>query len=110
MKWTADGRLDKLTMMHDRQAAGLPQHRSRDYWLGQQDAERAERAGEFREVAHGKYTARIHPTGRVEVWDASGWRTEDLAKLAREQGDAFFRFAQREPDLVAVMAEAGWSV
>ncbi|SOY43812.1 hypothetical protein CBM2587_A110027 [Cupriavidus taiwanensis] len=97
-------------MMQDRAAAGLPQHRSRDYWLGQKDAERAERAGEFREVQHGKYTARIYPTGRLEVRDDCGWRTDDLAKLAREQGDAFFRFAQGEPDLVAVMADAGWSV
>lgn len=109
-RWTTDGQLDKLAMMHDRQAAGLPPRRSRDYWLGQQDAERAERAGEFREVRHGKYTARIHPTSRVEVWDAAGWRTDDLAKLAREQGDAFFRLAQGAPDLVAVMADAGWSV
>jgi len=109
-KWTADGQLDRLAMMQDRASAGLPPHRSRDYWLGQRDAERAERAGEFREVQHGKYTARIYPTGRVEVSNDSGWRADDLAKLAREQGDAFFRFAQREPELVAVMADAGWSV
>lgn len=110
VKWTEDNQLDTLAMMRDRQVAGLPPRRSRDYWLSQQDAERAERSGEFREVKHGKYTARIYPTSRVEVWDATGWRTDDLAKLARQQGDAFFRFAQREPDLVAVMADAGWSV
>lgn len=94
VRWTAGGEMDHLSMMRERQAADLPPRRSRDHWLGQKDAERAERAGEFREVRHGKYAARIHPTGRLEVWDVTGWRTDDLAKLAREQGDPFFRFAQ----------------
>jgi hypothetical protein len=107
MKLASDGRLDKAAYVF---AADGRQRMGRNRWLDQCDAERAERGGEFREIRHGKYTARIHPTGRLEVQDDSGWRTDDLAKLAREQGDAFFRFAQGELDLVEVMGEAGWSV
>ncbi|MEM5428248.1 hypothetical protein [Cupriavidus oxalaticus] len=107
LKLTPGGKLDKAAYVF---TANGRQRVSRNRWLDQCDAERAERGGEFREVQHGKYTARIYPTGRLEVQDDSGWRTDDLAKLAREQGDAFFRFAQGEPDLVEVMGEAGWSV
>ncbi|WP_149135637.1 hypothetical protein [Cupriavidus campinensis] len=102
---TPGGKLDKAAYVF---AADGRQRVGRNRWRDQCDAERAERCGEFREVQHGKYVARIHPTGRLEVQEDSGWRTDDLAKLAREQGDVFFRFAQGEPDLVAVMADAGW--
>ncbi|SDD22281.1 hypothetical protein SAMN05216345_10717 [Cupriavidus sp. YR651] len=105
LKLTPGGKLDKAAYVF---AADGRQRVGRNRWLDQCDAERAERCGEFREVRCGKYAARIHPTGRLEVQDDSGWRTDDLEKLAREQGDAFFRFAQGEPDLVTVMCEAGW--
>lgn len=106
LRLTSGGKLDKAAYVF---AANGRQRVGRNRWLDRCDAERAERSGEFREVQHGKYRARIHPTGRLEVQDDTGWRTDDLAKLAREQGEAFFRFAQGEPDLVAVMANAGWS-
>ncbi|WP_116345694.1 hypothetical protein [Cupriavidus taiwanensis] len=105
LKLTAGGKLDKAAYVF---AADGRQRIGRNRWLGQRDAERAERQGQFREVRRGKYAARIYPTGRVEVWGESGWRADDLEKLAREQGEAFFRFAQGEPDLVAIMYEAGW--
>lgn len=105
LKLTPGGKLDKAAYVF---AADGRQRVGRNRWLDQRDAERAERRGEFREVRRGKYAAKIFPTGRLEVWNESGWRAEDLEKLAREQGDAFFRFAQGEPDLVAIMYEAGW--
>lgn len=107
LRLTSSGKLDKAAYVF---ATDGRQRLGRNRWLDQCDAQRAERSGEFREVRHGKYTARIHPTGRLEVQADSGWQTDDLAKLGREQGDTFFRFAQGEPDLVAVMADAGWSV
>lgn len=107
LRLTSGGKLDKAAYVF---AADGRQRVGRNRWLDQCDAERAERGGEFHEVRRGKYAARIHPTGRLEVQGDSGWGTDDLAKLAREQGDAFFRFAQGESDLVAVMEYAGWSV
>lgn len=85
--------------------------RTRDEYrvhLKQEDRQRRDRAGEHVEYCVGEWAARAYPTGRLAVRCPSlHIDSQDFGSVPRQR---IFELCSQNPDLLALLRLAGWSI